>query len=233
MKQFCIAGPVKPDIHYVVPPLGRINYDEIRRLIDGRQCFVLHAPQRTGKASVLYALSDALNKAGRDRALYLKIDGVRAAGGDVGEGLNILLAILSERAETEFGDPFLGQIRAEVNSASPCDALRSALSQWCRQSRPPICLMIDEIDALSDDILLSFLALLRTGYNNRPESFPQSIILCGVRDVRITGGSAFNVKAESIRIGNSPKPTFASSMNNTQPKQGKSLRKASTRWSGS
>jgi hypothetical protein len=44
--------------------------------------------------------------------------------------------------------------------------------------------------------------------------FPQSIILCGVRDVRdyriysdrektpITGGSAFNVKAKSLRMGN-------------------------------
>jgi hypothetical protein len=46
----------------------------------------------------------------------------------------------------------------------------------------------------------------------RSRRFPQSIILCGVRDVRdyrihssrtqaiITGGSAFNVKAESLRM---------------------------------
>jgi hypothetical protein len=44
-------------------------------------------------------------------------------------------------------------------------------------------------------------------------SFPQSVVLCGVRDVRdyriyssegremITGGSAFNIKAESLRMG--------------------------------
>ncbi len=47
----------------------------------------------------------------------------------------------------------------------------------------------------------------------RPGAFPQSVILCGVRDVRdyrmrsgdqeiITGGSAFNIKAESLRMGN-------------------------------
>ena len=54
---------------------------------------------------------------------------------------------------------------------------------------------------------------LRKGYNQRPAAFPQSLILCGVRDVKdyriqqadgeiITGGSAFNIKAESLRMGN-------------------------------
>ena len=54
---------------------------------------------------------------------------------------------------------------------------------------------------------------LRAGYDKRPDFFPQSIVLCGVRDVRdyrinssrekaiITGGSAFNVNAESLRLG--------------------------------
>ena len=54
---------------------------------------------------------------------------------------------------------------------------------------------------------------LRAGYDERPRAFPQSVILCGVRDVRdyrirsstenavITGGSAFNIKAESLRLG--------------------------------
>ena len=54
---------------------------------------------------------------------------------------------------------------------------------------------------------------LRSGYDLRPASFQQSVVLCGVRDVRdyrivlsnqdiVTGGSAFNVKAESLRLGN-------------------------------
>ena len=54
---------------------------------------------------------------------------------------------------------------------------------------------------------------LRSGYDQRPESFPHSAVLCGVRDVRdyrirssaeqvtITGGSAFNIKAGSLRLG--------------------------------
>lgn len=74
-------------------------------------------------------------------------------------------------------------------------------------------LFIDEIDALIGDTLISTLRQLRVGYDSRPAHFPSTIILCGVRDVRdyrihstrdkaiITGGSAFNVKAESLRLG--------------------------------
>ena len=63
------------------------------------------------------------------------------------------------------------------------------------------------------DVLITVLRQLRAGYPDRPAEFPQSVVLCGVRDVRdyrihsdqqktiITGGSAFNIKAESLRLG--------------------------------
>lgn len=64
------------------------------------------------------------------------------------------------------------------------------------------------------DTLISLLRQLRAGYNRRPSKFPQSVLLCGVHDIHdyrihygkdkdvITGGSAFNIKAESLRLGN-------------------------------
>ncbi len=63
------------------------------------------------------------------------------------------------------------------------------------------------------DTLLSVLGQLRTGYRQRPGRFPQSVVLCGVRNVRdyrihaasepgpVYGGSAFSVKAKSLRLG--------------------------------
>ena len=51
---------------------------------------------------------------------------------------------------------------------------------------------------------------LCAGYPERPRRFPQSVVLCGVRDYRIrsgaenaivAGGSAFNVRAASLRLG--------------------------------
>jgi len=78
----------------------------------------------------------------------------------------------------------------------------------------PLVLMLDEVDALVGDTLIALLRQLRAGYTDRPAvPFPQSLILCGVRDLRdyriharsepspITGGSAFNIKAESLRLG--------------------------------
>ena len=74
-------------------------------------------------------------------------------------------------------------------------------------------LLIDEIDALVGDTLLAVLRQLRTGYVDRPRRFPHSIVLCGLRDVRdyrihssaenrlVLGGSAFNIKSESLRLG--------------------------------
>ena len=74
-------------------------------------------------------------------------------------------------------------------------------------------LLIDEIDALVGDTLHSVLRQLRTGYYLRPKHFPQSVVLCGVRDLRnyrldsgadagMTAGSAFNICADSLRLGN-------------------------------
>ncbi|MDR0702207.1 MAG: hypothetical protein LBF61_07350 [Azoarcus sp.] len=74
-------------------------------------------------------------------------------------------------------------------------------------------LFLDEVDALVGDTLISLLRQIRAGYAQRPKDFPQSIVLCGVRDVRdyrihqgggevITGGSAFNIKTVSLRMGN-------------------------------
>ena len=73
-------------------------------------------------------------------------------------------------------------------------------------------LLIDEIDSLLGDTLLSVLRQLRAGYEQRPEGFPQSVVLCGVRDIRdyrmesstgapIAGGSPFNIAAKSLRLG--------------------------------
>ncbi|MEI2690504.1 MAG: hypothetical protein V9H69_12700 [Anaerolineae bacterium] len=86
------------------------------------------------------------------------------------------------------------------------------LSRWAERSPKPLVLLIDEVDALIGDTLIAVLRQLRAGYAKRPRLFPQSVVLCGVRDVRdyrihssrsqeiITGGSAFNIKARSLRM---------------------------------
>ena len=98
-----------------------------------------------------------------------------------------------------------------VGYVRPRRGAQELLARWAAADPAPLVLLIDEIDALIGATFLSVLRQLRAGYDERPEGFSQSVILCGVRDMRdyrvrsrtenaiITGGSAFNIKAESLR----------------------------------
>ena len=94
----------------------------------------------------------------------------------------------------------------------PGAVLTEVLVRWSAANSRPLVLLIDEIDALIGDSLVSVLRQLRSGNDRRPGRFPQSVVLCGVPEVRdyrihtasggiVLGGSAFNVKAKSLRLG--------------------------------
>lgn len=84
------------------------------------------------------------------------------------------------------------------------------LTDWCDTLDKPLVLLLDEVDALYDDVLISTLRQLRDGFQTRPNHFPQSIALVGLRDIRdfrtraradnpsIGSGSLFNIKAKSF-----------------------------------
>lgn len=210
MRHFCTAGPIQPDIHYNLPPADRINKGEVFSLIDDRKYFILHAPRQTGKTSCLLALVRELNASGRYRALYINVEAAQAFREDVAGAMIPIVSELAARAKWDLKDDFPYSILEQAKKSGG-SGLSFMLEQWCAHSTLPICLMIDEIDAMVGDSLISVLRQLRAGYAHRPGGFPQSVILCGVRDLRnyrihgtrevITGGRAFNIKAESLRLG--------------------------------
>ena len=61
MRFFNTSGPVVAADHYCIPPLQRVDPDELLALIRDKRYFVLHAPRQTGKTSALLALRDLLN----------------------------------------------------------------------------------------------------------------------------------------------------------------------------
>jgi len=65
MRFFNTDGPVNCQYHYCLPPLERINLDELLVLIERQKCFLLHAPRQTGKTTYLLALTEYLNQANR------------------------------------------------------------------------------------------------------------------------------------------------------------------------
>ena len=44
-------GPIVAEDHYHVPPLDRLDIDELLLLVERNKYFVLHAPRQTGKTS--------------------------------------------------------------------------------------------------------------------------------------------------------------------------------------
>ena len=216
VRFFNTAGPIDADLHYCLPPLDRFDLAEILGLIRQRKYFVLHAPRQTGKTSALLALRDLLNggSEGSYRCVYANVEGGQTAREDVEQGMRAVLGALGAEARLTLGDESLETAWPGIlGTAGPHQALTEALSRWCAEKPAPAVLLIDEIDALVGDTLLAVLRQLRAGYHRRPAAFPQSVVLCGVRDVRdyriystaeqavVTGGSAFNVKAESLRLG--------------------------------
>lgn len=214
MRYFNTAGPIKPAMHYHLDPLSRFDLDEVLLLIAQGKYFVLHAPRQTGKTSSLLALMTHLNQAEDYHALYVNVEAAQAMREDVASALDVILTNLADNAQLYLQDDFLRQFHASATAKIANNLLQSALNAWCRQLSKPLVLLIDEIDSLIGDTLVSVLRQLRSGYPNRPQAFPLSAVLCGVRDVRdyrihssrsqeiITGGSAFNIKAVSLRMGN-------------------------------
>ena len=214
MRFFNTEGPVRPDKHYAIRPLDRVNVGEFLALIRAERYFVLHAPRQTGKTSALIALRDLLNsgEVGNFRCVNVNVEVAQVARDDVAEGIRAILSMMASRALL-LGDDYPDRVWPDMLAkVGPNDALRHVLMHWCVENPVPLVLLVDEIDSLVGDTLLSVLRQLRAGYEQRPEAFPQSVVLCGVRDIRdyrirsstgevIAGGSPFNVAAKSLRMG--------------------------------
>ena len=216
MRSFDTVGPVDSRFHYCIPPLERIDLDYVLNLIREKKYFTLHGPRQTGKTSALKALENHLNSgaAGEYRCLCVNIKAAEAHRGNLSQAMARILNELAGRSRRMLGDNSLEDIVSEVlASGRPATALWKSLTRWARADARPRVLLIDEIDALAGDTLLSVLRQLRSGYDERPDRFPHSVVLCGVREVRdyrmrldstgetVTGGSAFNISAASLRLG--------------------------------
>lgn len=194
----------------MLPPEPRLP--DAREYIADGYYFVVHAPRQSGKTTTLLALARTLACEGEYVALHLSCEAASAAGDDYEEAQRAILGSLRLSADAAGLPP-------ELMPPDPWpDApdgllLRTGLMEWSRQCPKPLVLFFDEIDSLAGQSLISVLRQLRDGYNSRPAPFPHSVVLCGMRDVRdyklasggdggrLTGPSPFNIKIDSIRLG--------------------------------
>jgi hypothetical protein len=207
-KFFNTTGPCRAEDHYMLDPLTRLG--DIRRLIDDKQYFVVHAPRQTGKTTTLDALAKQLTREGKYTALKFSCETGRAYGSNIEMVETAILDALSSASEIYL--PV--ELRCPpVTDLTPVNRVKAALRLFAQSSSRPVVLFFDEIDAIFDESLLSILHQIRDGFPDRPHNFPHSIVLCGLRDVRdykvLSGGkthlgtaSPFNIKSDSLRMDN-------------------------------
>ncbi len=213
-KFFNTAGPVNFEEHYKIEPLDRWNLGEILSLINQKKYFLLHAPRQTGKTSTLLALQEYLNKSGDFTTIYINVECAQVARHNVENGIKAILSELGDETEMTTEDINIADELLEIFSKRGGEnSLKAGLSHISKKMEKPVILLIDEIDSLIGDTLISVLRQLRSGYKDRSKSFPQSVILCGLVDIKdykihrsdneiISGGSCFNIKAESLLLKN-------------------------------
>ncbi len=185
MRFFNTEGPMRPEDHYSLPPLTRWDLEQILNLIEQKKYFLLHAPRQTGKTSCLLALMAHLNRDGRYRAVYANLEAAQTAREDVARGMAAICSVLGRSIRLYLNDPRSDEWqRSEGATFAPEDQLSRLLEFWTGLDPLPAVLLLDEVDALVGDTLLSLLRQLRAGYPQRPTAFPQTVVLCGVRDLR-------------------------------------------------
>lgn len=192
----------------MLSPLARLP--ELEQIIEQRGYFVIHAPRQTGKTTAMLALAQQLTASGRYTAILFSVEVGAAFPHDPGVAEKAILDAWKDDATfwlpTELHPP-------PWPASEPGRQIGAALSAWAQQSPRPLVVLIDEIDALQGETLISVLRQLRNGYPKRPQRFPHSLALIGVRDVRdykvASGGSdrlntasPFNIKIKSLTLRN-------------------------------
>lgn len=199
MRFFNTTGPCNPTDHYMLPATERLEGMNVERLFAQKSYFVLHAPRQTGKTTAMFELARQVTERGYYTGVLVSMEVGAGFPDDVGMAEE---AILGEwQQNIRFQLPKELQPPFWKTNAPAGQRVSAFLSEWSLVAARPIVLFIDEIDALQDQVLISILRQLRSGFNRRPTAFPSSIALIGLRDVR-----DYKVKSGGSPYLNTPSP---------------------------
>ncbi|MDR0909417.1 MAG: AAA-like domain-containing protein [Spirochaetaceae bacterium] len=205
---FNTAGPCNQADHYMLPPEERLIGAQLERYVSGKLYWVLHAPRQTGKTTFLLDWMRQINQKGEAMAFYVTVEVCQGVD-DVDEAMVLCSSCVRDAfARAKLPNPMPKKGSSET-------VLEDTLNNAATIVAPkPLVILFDEVDVLTGQPLIRFLRVLRGGYATRgPGVFPVSIALVGMRDLKdyITAakdgvppnpGSPFNIKEDSVTLGN-------------------------------
>ncbi|MDR3187566.1 MAG: ATP-binding protein, partial [Prevotellaceae bacterium] len=192
----------------MLPPADRLIGAQLHRYISDKLYWVLHAPRQTGKTTFLQSWMREINAGGEAMACYVSVEDCQNIAAREEAMRTIHRAICDYAGLFKFPVPHMEDVNPE-------GLLRATLIKWSELVAPkPLIVLFDEVDVLTDDVMVSFLRQLRGGFASRGVgTFPVSIALVGMRDLKdyiirakdgksVNPGSPFNIKADSAVLGN-------------------------------
>lgn len=207
---FNTTGPCNSKDHYMLPPSLRLP--NVRNLVEREQFFVLHAARQVGKTTAMRAFAAELRAAG-----YVAVHATL----ETSQGATDVAEAEPRWLWSVFGDAEAVLPRADgpphpssVDGVAVGQRFGAWLSAWSEVVAPRrVVLLLDEADTVTGPAVVNLLRQLRGGFNRRPDRFPASIALIGMRDLRdyiteakegvqVNPGSPFNIKASSITMRN-------------------------------
>lgn len=163
--------------------------EQIKKMIDSGQYFTINRARQYGKTTTLRALAKYLEQ----DYVVVSLDFQLMSHKDFEEEGAFVKAFSEAVLRKVSGEEAMpAEIRRELqeligdSQETALSRLFEILSRWCRISKNPIVLIIDEVDSASNNqVFLDFLSQLRGYYIDRDVTPAfQSVILAGVYDIK-------------------------------------------------
>ena len=200
-KKFNITGICRPAKHYMADVSGKLA--KTLAMVEDGDYFIINRPRQYGKTTLLFTLSDVLQKTGEYIVFNASFEGI----GDLvfsneklfSEGFVRLLL-----KHAGISAPFLVEwLNKKMAETEDLDQLSLLITDMVSQSDQKFVLMIDEVDKSSNNqLFISFLAMLRNKYleSDTFKTF-HSVVLAGLHDIK---SLKLKLRSDSEQKYNSP-----------------------------
>ncbi|MDR2198314.1 MAG: AAA-like domain-containing protein [Deltaproteobacteria bacterium] len=172
----------------MLPVLPRLP--EVYDLIKVNLSFIIHAPRQSGKTTLLKSLTATINSSGERHASYRyleALDGVKHRKDGIIEIENKMFTALLEEGYVD-SEKFIEEFKS-LPPLTSTTKVKYFLNYIRAKLDKPLIILFDEADRVSEEPLIILLREIRLGYIKRYDrkdklSFPSSIALIGMRDIR-------------------------------------------------